>query len=271
MTNQFKQLKKNLKELADNFKEEQNHFRRCVLIYDYVEFLNTEQLIKESLGELFVEANNKIEEEPEIELPDDEESFMRSKIGWENNFWVYYANFLFIHNLMIKFKSGKNRIKTLEQIEHAMARSYATDLLEISFKIVNDKLFEKLGQKEFIGKHCQINRNTTFNKGDLSLYIKGEKVKISTTGKITNAAKILKHIFITNKDNLTDDFYYSEIAQEEFEDQDYKKDQKGWRKYFDACGKIQTKIKKATKNNISDFLIYSSGQAGKTKVNQKYL
>jgi len=260
-----------MKELADGFKEEQNHFRRCMLVYDYVEFLNSEQLIKELLGELFVESNNKIEEEPEIQMPDDEESFMRSKIGWENNFWVYYANFLYIHGLMVKFKfAGKNRIEALEQIEHAMARSYATDLLETSFKIVNDKIFEKLGQKEFLIKPQKIT-GTQFDEEKSVLYIKGEPVLINERHRINNFHKILRHIFVTNSEDLFEEFYYSDIAIEEFGDLEYSHDSQGWKRYYDACGKLQRKIGKNTKNNIENFLIFSAGKSGCIKINPQYL
>jgi hypothetical protein len=124
-------------------------------------------------------------------------------------------------------------------------------------------------QEEFL-KWSDKSGLTWFDEKRSILYIKGEKIPINLQDKITNAHKILKHIFITNKGNLKDDFFYSEIAFDEFEDLEYKQDKKSWKKYFIACEKIKEKIVENTKNKIDNFLIYNTGQKGRIKINFEY-
>ncbi|MFA5184775.1 MAG: hypothetical protein WC456_04605, partial [Patescibacteria group bacterium] len=73
------------------------------------------------------------------------------------------------------------------------------------------------------------------------------------------------------KDNLTDDFFYSEIAESEFGEVDYKHRPNNWRKYHTACEDIKEKIRNQTADEINDFLIFNTGKTGRIRINKKYL
>jgi hypothetical protein len=103
------------------------------------------------------------------------------------------------------------------------------------------------------------------------LFVRGEKIAINKQAKTTNAHKVLKYIFVTNKDNLDDDFFYSEIAEDEFEDTEYTLDNESWRKYHVACQVVNKKVADHTKGEIKDFLVFNTGIKGKVKLNKKYL
>lgn len=103
------------------------------------------------------------------------------------------------------------------------------------------------------------------------LHFSGQRIKIARQDKMTNAHKILKYLLVDKLENLKDDSYYSEIAADEFGDENHAKSEGSWRKYYTACEEIQEKIRKSTPDKIEDFLIFNSGKAGRVRINPKYL
>ena len=87
-------------------------------------------------------------------------------------------------------------------------------MLVLSFKVVNSNVFDKLDRQCFYSEDKPKKGKTYFDQKRSILYIKGQKVLINIQNKITNTHKILKYIFIDNKKNLKDDFFYSEIAED---------------------------------------------------------
>jgi len=123
-------------------------------------------------------------------------------------------------------------------------------------------------QKTIITKKNIIENKLYFDEEKSILHLQGFKIPIAIQDRITNAHKILNHIFITNKDNLNDEFYYAEIAEKEFGEPDYKRN---WRMFHTACQEIQEKIRRTTRNEIEDFLDFNSSKRGRVKINPKYL
>ena len=159
--------------------------------------------------------------------------------------------------------------KEFSSLCHLFSKPYSKQMLELSFIVVNSEVFDRLDQECFFC--CDDKSDKTYFDAKKSiLYIKGKKIEINKQEKITNAHKILKYIFIDNKDNLTDDFFYSEIAEDEFGELDYKSRKNNWRKYTRTCEVINEKINKEHKD-IKQFLKFNSGIKGKLKVNKKYL
>ena len=113
-------------------------------------------------------------------------------------------------------------------------------------------------------------KGLSFDETKSLLYFQGQKIKIAKQDKLTNAHKILKYIFCKD---LKDEFYYSEIAEDEFGDdqEHYAKTKNSWRPYHTACQEIQEKIRKSTLEKIEDFLIFNTGKTGKVRINPKYL
>ena len=137
-----------------------------------------------------------------------------------------------------------------------------------------DKIYKKVIrflEKQNIKKEVEEKKKKlSFSLEKSMLYFQEQKIKIAKQDKITNAHKILKHIF--SKD-LKDDSYYSEIAEDEFgeEQKHYAKTKNSWQRYYVACKEIQEKIRKGTPEKIEDFLIFNSGISGKVKIKPKYL
>lgn len=116
-----------------------------------------------------------------------------------------------------------------------------------------------------------LSKGLRFDKDRSLLIINGYEVKISTRDQKTVAHDILEYIFIDHEKNLGDEFFYSEIAFDKFGDEKYTSNQTAWRKYHAACMDIQDKIRKASTDQIKDFLIYNASQKGRVKINEKYL
>ena len=76
---------------------------------------------------------------------------------------------------------------------------------------------------------------------------------------------MLEHIF--RDEDKNQQFPFSEIAEDTFDDKDYNPDK--WQKYYRACEAINKKVYEATK--IDDFLRFSSGKTAWVEINKKYL
>jgi hypothetical protein len=160
--------------------------------------------------------------------------------------------------------------KNFDNLRQLYSKPYSDEMLELSFKVINSNVFDELDKQSFLDEDKD-SAETYFDDKKSVLYIKGQGIYINRQDKTTNAHKILKYIFIDNKNNLTDEFFYSEIAEDEFEDIEYKQTNRGWEKYRIACRDIQNKVKNQTNNQIKDFLIFNTGRKGRVKINPKYL
>jgi hypothetical protein len=155
-----------------------------------------------------------------------------------------------------------------EDLNKLFSKPYSAEMLKLSFKVVNSNIFDKLDQESFINGEKE-SKKPYFNEKKSTLYIKDKKVRINKQGNETNGHKVLKYIFIDNKDNLQDNFFYSEMAEDEFKDRDYKNKKKGWQKYHNACVEINDKAEKQA--GIKKFLICTTGRKGKVKINRDFL
>ncbi|MFH1292206.1 MAG: hypothetical protein ABIH87_03340 [bacterium] len=201
----------------------------------------------------------------------DEDEFLKIKgdVLFSKEFWTYYSNLELVHKKMKKLKKCCVQDKDdFDDFCKLFSKPYSKQMLELSFEVVNSEVFDRLDKKCFFACDDEDNK-TYFDDKKSVLYVQGVKVKISKQDKITNAHKLLHHIFITNKDNLKDDFYYAEIAEDEFYDLDYTKDKNNWKRYHNICFELSKKIEKETKHK--DFLKFNTGRKGKVKLNKKYL
>lgn len=248
---------------------EANVFQRFVIVYKYFKFLNTDPVVKEILQKIFTDTA-KFMGEPEGCM--DEEKFLdvKGEALFSREFWVYYTNLEVIYSKMQKLQKCQLADKTdFEQLCKLFSKSYSKKMLELSFEVVNSEVFNRLDQEIFCADE-EKEDETYFDEQKGILYVKGEAVAINLQDKITNAHKILHHIFVTNKENIKDDFYYAEIAEEEFHELDYKNRPNNCRKYIRACEDVNKKIKRQNKE-IQSFLLFNSGIRGKVKINDKYL
>jgi hypothetical protein len=270
MSHQISKIKEKMLEFTRLFCLETSVFQRFVIIYKYIYFLNSDPLAKNIMQGIFDDTAKVIGGE-NCDGCMDEEGFLEisGEVLFSKEFWTYYSNLELIHKKMKKLK--KSCIADKKEFDNfcrLFSQPYSKEMLELSFKVVNSQVFDRLDKESFCNSDEDENK-TYFDEKKGILYVKGIKVIINKQNKITNAHKILKHIFITNKDNLTDDFYYAEIAEDEFHELDYKNRKNNWRKYVRACEDVNKKVKGESKE-IKEFLVFGSGVKGKVRVNKKY-
>lgn len=262
-------IKEKMSEFARLFSIERNIFQRFVIAYKYFTYLNTEPTVKDILQKIF-DDTAKVMGEPE-NMDEDKFLDVKGEALYSNSFWMYYTNLEIIHGKMKKLKKCHIDDKTdCDNLKKLFSKPYSKKMFELSFEVVNMEIFNRLDQEVFCEDDERENE-TYFDEKRKELYIKGVKVVISKHDKITNMEKILHHIFVANKKNTGDDFYYAEIADEEFGELDYNGNPNAWEKYRVACRELQHKIKEQTVGKIKDFLVFNTGKQGRVKVNKKYL
>jgi len=261
-------IKAKMNEFSRLFSIERNIFQRFVIVYKYIRFLNSDPLVKDILQKILDDTAKYIGE-PEECLNEDEFLDVRGQALFSNEFWLYYNNLEIIYGKMRKIKNCRIKDKNeFMALCNLFSKPYSSEMLKLSFKVVNSEIFDRLDQECFFNPNKNENK-TYFDEDKSILYINNKAVKINIQDKVTNAHKILKHIFITNKENVLDDFFYSEIAEDEFNDLEYKQDKKNWQKYHTACKEIKRKIEEQA--NIKNFIIFNTGRKGRIKINKKYL
>lgn len=266
----IQKTKESMLEFTQLFSIERNIFQRFVIVYKYICFLNKEPVVKDVLQKIF-DDTSKIIGEPEVSTEENEFLNVKGDVILSREFWIYYSNLEIIYGKMKQIQQCQITDKVdFEQLSKLFSKPYSEKMLALSFEVVNSEIFNRLDQACFCLEDEKENE-TYFDEEKSLLYIKGQKIKISKHDKITNMEKILHHIFITNKSNIGDDFYYSEIADDEFGELDYNNSSNAWEKYRVACRELQYKIKEKTNDKIKDFLIFNTGKQGRVKINKKYL
>jgi hypothetical protein len=266
----YSALKEKMLELTRLFCIETNIFNRFVIIYKYITLIDKDPITKGVLQKIFDNTANMMGEAGQ-ELNEDKFLNVKSEVIHTNEFWVYYSNLKIIYSRMKKIKECKIcEKKEYDDLCRLFSKPYSKDSLKLSFKVVNSSIFEHLDQTNFLTEDDEEDKKTWFDEKRSTLWVKGEKIVIGKQDKIGNAHKLLRYIFISNKDNLKDDFFYSEMAEDEFEDFDeYKENHNRWRRYHAICCEVNKKIEDVIK--IKDFLKYNTGRKGKFIVNKKYL
>ncbi len=263
-------IKQKMLELTRLFCLERNIFQRFVIVYRYICLLNADPLTKEILQKMFDNAAKTMCRLNKDCMSEEEFLDVKGESIYTNDFWMYYSNLEVIHAKMKKIKDHKNCNGNFDCLCHLFSKPYSNEMLELSFGVINSNVFDQLDQKTFFIGDLDDSK-TWFDDKKSVLYIKGQKIYINKQERTTNAHKILKYIFVVNKDNLTDDFFYSEIAADEFGEYEYKSRKNNWKRYNRACQYINDKISEQTNKMIDDFLVYSTGRKGKVKITPKYL
>lgn len=256
--------------ITQSFSEENNTFQRFVFIYEYIEFLNEHSSIREILQKIF-EETARLASEVEAHLLSDSSIDDKGQVLFAKEFWANYTRLGVVHGKMKEFQKERSPEKlVLDGLSRHFSKPYSDHLLQLSFKVINTEVFDRLDKLHFLQAGAHIGR-TYFDEIKSILYIKGLSVRINIQDRITNAHKMLRHFFIVNEKNLRDDFYYAEVAEDEFHELDYTHRENNWRKYHYACEDINRKVERQTNGQIKDFLVFNTGIKGSVKINEKYL
>lgn len=266
MSATLKELKIKLVKLAKEFSEEENVFQRSLTIFKFIEILQKNKDTKKALDSLLGETNKEID----YNKLSDEDDLLCEKAGIDCDFWVCYGALDKVHTLITKFKDTQDK-RYADKAVKMITASYYPEIYRICFKMVAGCLLEKIETDYLLANKKEKSKKTWFDDKRSILYLKDFKIMIAKKDKETNSHKVLKYIFKDNKDNLKDNFFYSEIAEDVFEDLDYKDNRNNWRPYYDCCLEINNKVLKGTKKTVENFLIFNSGKTGCLKINPEYL
>ena len=262
-------LKEKMAELTRLFGIERNIFQKLVIVYKYIRLLRKDPLAKSILQKIFDETVKSVGVKNADCFDENEFLDVRGEAIFSKEFWQYYSNLETIHIRMKKMKDcrvcDKKQYKKLRKL---FSKPYSKRMFALSFEVINSEMFELIDQECFLNKD---EKKTWFDEDKSILHVKGFLVRINKTTYITNAHKILKYIFVTNKSNIKDDFFYSEIAEDEFRDLDYNSNDNDWRRYTRACEHINNKVKKASNGMITKFIVFNSGMKARLKINTRYL
>lgn len=86
-----------------------------------------------------------------------------------------------------------------------------------------------------------------------------------------NAHEIMAYIFVDNKENLHEKFYYVDIAEKRFGGEYDGKNKNAHQPYSGACQRINQIVKDATDGKVKEFLDYNHSALGFVRVNPEYL
>jgi hypothetical protein len=132
--------------------------------------------------------------------------------------------------------------------------------------------FDKTKSESSVAKEkIKVFEALSFDEKKSQLNFMGYRIQIARQDEPTVAHGILNHIFNNSDQELTDQFFFSEIADAEFGDLEYTKKPNAWKRYYIACKDIQEKIRTGTPEKIDDFLQFNTGQKAKVLINPKYL
>lgn len=136
-----------------------------------------------------------------------------------------------------------------------------------------DKLYKKVIPFLEVKKEEKKNelKIKSYDEKTRTLIIGDIKILIAKNEGNNNAHEIMTYIFIDNKNNLNDKFYYSEIADKRFE-ADYNSENKyAPQMYSGACKRINDIIKDVTSGQTKELLIFNYSTKGHIQVNSKYV
>lgn len=146
---------------------------------------------------------------------------------------------------------------------------------KIEYRMFMDKLYKKILpflKNKTEEKHIEEIKVRSYDEERKILTIGNYQILIAKNEGDNNAHEIMAYIFIDHKNNLKDKFYYSEIAKERFEDENYTdKGKKAHQLYSGACDRINERIKDETDGKIKEFLKFNYSYKGHIIINPDYL
>jgi len=188
------------------------------------------------------------------------------KSNFDNNSTFFYTFLDAMYKTMEEYKAltDKKKIdKFKENVELAFKDPAQSMVYNMSFGVLNKKIIDELSTNDFIKGHKD---NIFFDKVKSILNIEGKQVKIKRKADFPLEHYILEYLF--EQEDKTEEVYYQDIAIKKLKELEYN-NTKDWKKYYNACERLQNKIRIDT--NINDFLIYTTNKTGNVKINKKYL
>lgn len=160
-------------------------------------------------------------------------------------------------NILQELPTSMIRVKVGEELNSLPFAVFAKTNLLISAKYILDKI-----DIEELSKGTK--KEPWFDKDKSVLYFQERQIKIRFKNDNPLDHYILEAIF-SNK-NLNEQTDFVEISEDIMKEEYNGK----WERFRHACDKLNQKVFKATDNQVSDFIEYTTGKTGWCKVKQKY-
>jgi len=255
-----------IRHLEKEFQAEPNCLKKMITIHKYMDFLKTEKTLKS----MFTEENNKTAKTLNSVMTGSatfaDFDIQTRKPNFDNNSIFFYTFLDAMYKTMEEYKvlTDKGKInKFKENVELAFKDPTQIMVYTMSFAVLNKKIINELSTEDFIKGHKD---NTYFDKEKSILHIKSKKIKIKRKADLPIEHYILEYLF--DQDDKQEEAYYQDIATEKLRELEYN-NKTDWKKYYNACERLQEKIRVET--NINDFLIFTTNKTGNVKINKKYL
>jgi len=133
--------------------------------------------------------------------------------------------------------------------------------------MVSKYIFDQIDSQDFIAD-SQPKNAIEFDPKTSILNIRGTKIKIARKNDNPTDHYILEAI--CDNPDKTEETYFKDIAQDYIKVEGYDSS-KDWQRFRHACDRLNRKVDKSTKGRIKDFILYSTGKTGWSKINPKYL
>ena len=255
-----------IRQLEKDFQSETNCLKKMIIIHKYMDFLKTEKALKK----MFLEENSKTGDTLKSLMTGSttfaDFNIQTGKSNINNNSTFFYTFLDAMYKTMEEYKAltDKNKITEFKKNVELAFKDPAQDMVyNMSFGVLNKKIINELSTKDFIKGYKD---NIFFDKEKSILHIKDKQIKIKRKADLPLEHYILEYLF--DQEDKTEEIYYRDIAIDKLKELEYN-NTKDWKKYYNACERLQNKIRIDTK--INDFLIYTTNKTGNVKINKKYL
>lgn len=282
MENNLTQSKQHLDELKTNFDKETKPFQTFVIVHDYIDEINNSKYLKGFVKEINNDMKkylDTLKDLPKTENKLNEDNKLKIFFNQFSSpsVWPAYATLYSTYEIIEILKKSKKEIqKWIKEMSEKISLNEDPNYFDNQYKrfigifldIFHNKIINELDMLILINNS---NKNKKakphFNETSSMLIINGIKIKIKRQNKNTIEHDLLRYIF-KNERELKNEFFYSEMADEVFDDEGYHDNKNSWRKYRDACENINRKVN--DKIGKKDFLIFGNSKQGTMTINPEY-
>ena len=275
------QIKEKLANYAVKFQIETSSFQKMAILHEYINFIGSNKIFSELTLNKDIKTAEFVKEISKDNIDTDnfkslfkDLRFLKEGVNLKDYpvdilelaKSVFYSLSIMAFAMEEYKQADDKRQKKLEaNIKEVFSDPLKTSIVNMQVSLLNTKLFNILDKEIFLNKNS-IDNKIVFDKEKSILHIKGKKVKIKRKADLPLEHYILEYLF--EQEDREEEIYYRDIAEEKLKELEYN-NTKDWKKYYNACERLQNKIRIDT--NINDFLIYTTNKTGNVKVNKKYL
>jgi len=144
MPSNVKELRAELKNLSSSFSEEENVFRKSVIVFNFVETILKNKEAKKAFDSLVIDAAEEINSAE----TGNEEDILKTKLCCGSRFWRHFADLDTVHSIMKKMRRDKDR-RALKKLNDIICQPYSANLFYAAFKSSATAFWKKWNRRNF--------------------------------------------------------------------------------------------------------------------------